>query len=117
MRLNNEGGINDVSRKFPVICKNFFSYCMKEIFNFCITTGVYPDVFKIAQITPSHKKGSLHIKSNYSPVSVLSNLSKVFENLIYNRLRSFCQRSIFHVKTQSGFLKNLIQSWKLNFNG
>ena len=29
MRLNKEGGINDISRKFLVICKNYFSYYLK----------------------------------------------------------------------------------------
>ena len=46
-------------------------------------------VFKIAQITPIHKKGSLRNKSNYRPASVLNNLSKVFENILYNWLLRF----------------------------
>ena len=38
-------------------------------------------------------------------MSVLSNLSKVSENLKYNRLQSFCQISIFLIKNQFGFRK------------
>ena len=37
MRFNKEGGINDVSRKFLVICKNLVFYYLKELFNVCIT--------------------------------------------------------------------------------
>ena len=82
MRLNKEGCINDTSRKFLVIWKSYVSYYLEELIHFFITSGVYPYVFKIAPITPIYKKGSLHNISNYRPVSVLSNLSKVFENLI-----------------------------------
>ena len=57
MRLNKEGSINHISRKILDICKNFVSHYLKELFNFCITSGVYPNVFKIAQISPIHKKG------------------------------------------------------------
>ena len=81
MLLNKEGSIYDISR----------------------TSGVCPNVFKLAQITPRQKKGSLHNISNYRLVSVLSNFSKVFENLIYNRLQSFRQTSNFLEKNQFGF--------------
>ena len=40
------------------------------------------------------------------PVSVLSNLSKVFENLIYKDFQSFCPTSNFLAKNQFGFRKN-----------
>ena len=86
MRLNKEGGTNDISRKFLVICKYYVSCYLKEIIEFCVISGVYPNVFKNAQITPIYKKGPLHNISNYRQVSVLSNHSKVFENLIYDRL-------------------------------
>ena len=89
IRLNKGGGINDCSRKFLVICKNLVSYYLKEPFNFCITSDVYPNVYKNCSNTTILKKGYPHNISNYRPVSVLSNLSKVFENLIYNSLQSF----------------------------
>ena len=56
LQLNKEGCINDVSRKFLILCKNHVSYYLKELFNFCIDSLVFPNVFKIAQITPIHKK-------------------------------------------------------------
>ena len=51
MQLNKEGGINDISRKFLNICKNHVSYYLKELFNFCIVSLVFPNVFKVTQIT------------------------------------------------------------------
>ena len=81
------------------------SYYPKELINFCNISGFYPFVYKFAQVTPIHEKGSLRNISNYRQVSVLSKLNKVFENLIYNRFRSFCQTSKFLAKNQFGFRK------------
>ena len=60
MRINKESSINDVSRKLLVICKKFVSYYLKKLLNSCITSGVYPSVFKIAEIKSIDKKSSLH---------------------------------------------------------
>ena len=56
MQLSKEGVNNDVSRKFRFMCKNHVSYYSKELFNFCIDSLVFPNVFKVAQITPIYKK-------------------------------------------------------------
>ena len=78
MQLNKEGGINDV------MCKNYVSFYLKELFNFGITLGVYTNVFKTAQITHMHKKGSVPAMSIYRPVSVLSNISTVLKIYLSN---------------------------------
>ena len=106
MCLIKEGGINDISRKFLVMCKNHNAYHLNGLLNFCIASGVYSSIFKFIQITPIYKKGSLHYISNYKPVSVLKDLYKGFENIIYNRLQNFCQTSNFLAKNQFGFRKN-----------
>ena len=36
LQLNKEGGINDVSTKFLIMCENHVSYYLKELPNFCI---------------------------------------------------------------------------------
>ena len=71
VQLDKEGGINYVSRKFLIMCEIHVSYYLKELFNFCIDSLVFPKVFIIAQIAPIHKKGS-------NRISVVDNLSKVF---------------------------------------
>ena len=46
--------------------------------------GVFPDDLKHADITAVHKKKDESYKINYKPVSILANVSKIFEKLIYN---------------------------------
>ena len=60
MYLNKEGSINDVSRKFLVMCKHYVSIYLKELFNFSITSDVYPNVFFNCSVyTHSYEKLTL----------------------------------------------------------
>jgi len=55
------------------------------IFNDIIDNGI-PDIWKIAVITPLHKKGSFEEVCNYRPISNLSSIGKIFERCILHRL-------------------------------
>ena len=41
---------------------------------------------KYADVTPIHKKDDKTDKINYRPISILPNLSKVYERLMYNQI-------------------------------
>ena len=49
----------------------------------------FPHSMKLANITPVFKKNDRTDKSNYRPVSILPNLSKVFERCIYKQLSTY----------------------------
>ena len=72
------------------LIKHNICYPLREIINISFTTGVYPDLLKIAQVIPIFKnKGDKMLVSNYRPISLLSNINKIFEKLVYSRLYSF----------------------------
>ena len=52
-------------------------------------TGVFPSVLKTAKVVPVFKKDSKLDYSNYRPISLLSNIEKILEKLMYNRLHTF----------------------------
>ena len=52
-------------------------------------TGVFPSVLKTAKVDPVFKKDSKLNYSNYRPISLLSNIEKILENLTYKRLYTF----------------------------
>ena len=52
-------------------------------------TGVFPSVVKTAKVVPVFKKDSKLNYSNYRPISLLSNIDKILEQLIYQRLCAF----------------------------
>ena len=93
------------------------------IFNQSLTTGTYPARWKTALITPIHKKGSKYDTNNYRPISLLSNVSKVFEKIIDQQIRLHLTELNALGPSQQGFLKGklcqsalLTLSRKLFFN-
>ena len=76
-----------------------------HIFNLSLTTGTFPEAFKIAKVVPIYKKDDSFQVSNYRPVSILSSLSKVLERLVYNRLYCFLTENGLLNQDQYGFRK------------
>ena len=60
-----------------------------KIFNLSFSTGRHPELFKISKTIPVFKKGSRLSVCNYRPISLLSNLNKILEKLLFSRLYKF----------------------------
>ena len=86
--------------------------------------GKFPDILKKDEVTPVYKKDDMNDKQNYRPVSTLSNLSKVLEELnTYSQINTYLSDKFS--KYLTGFCKNLntqhallnlIENWKSNLN-
>ena len=74
-----------------------------DYFNYCIAFGELPDELKHADVIPVHKKNEKCNKTNYRPVSILTNISKIYEKLLYDQL-SKCFDSLL-ATNQCGFRK------------
>ena len=68
------------------------SFC--DIFNLSIATGVFPDSWKIARVSPIFKNGQTDDQSNYRPISVLPVLSRIFEKLIFNQFYKYLDSTL-----------------------
>ena len=66
-------------------------------------TGVFPSVLKTAKVVPVFKKDSKLDYSNYRPISLLSNVEKVLEKLMYKRLYTFLNSNNIIYNLQFGF--------------
>ena len=53
-------------------CSEQLSTPLSILFNKSFQSGVLPSEWRIAFVTPIHKKGSHHLASNYRPVSLTS---------------------------------------------
>ena len=62
---------------------------LKHIFNNSLQKGVFPDSMKIARVIPIFKTGDAQTFSNYRPVSILPQFSKILEKIFHNRLMFF----------------------------
>ena len=74
-----------------VIKENFdvFTTFITENFNNMIENSVFPVSLKQADIKPIHKKDSRSDKENYRPVSILPNLSKIYERCLYTQMNKY----------------------------
>ena len=79
---------------------------IKMIVNKSLAEGVFPSIFKIAQICPIYKKDDKSKCVNYRPISLLSNLSKIIERVMYNRLESYLENNNIIYDHQFGFRKS-----------
>ena len=52
-------------------------------------TGIFPSALKTENIVPALKKDSRLDYSNYHPISLLLNIEKILEKLMYRRLYIF----------------------------
>ena len=98
---------------------DIFTPILLEEFNKSLALAVFPSSIKLANITQLFKKVDRTDKSNYRPISILPNLSKVFEKCIYNQVSVFFDKVLS--KYQCGFRKGfsvmyclmkLLEQWK-----
>ena len=73
------------------------------IINISFLTGKFPKQCKTANITPILKKGNKLDSSNYRPISLLPNISKILEKVMYLRLSKFLDKFDCLYKKQFGF--------------
>ena len=66
-------------------------------------TGQFPSVQKIAKVIPIHKKQSKVDYVNYRPISLLSNIEKIIEKIMYKRLSNFLNINNLIFSLQFGF--------------
>ena len=74
-----------------------------QIFNMSLSTGQFPDSWKVARVAPIYKDGSSSENSNYRPISVLPVVSRLFEKLIYDQLYTYLSNNHLLFTGQSGF--------------
>ena len=89
-----------LKKVFLSICSPFTNICNKSLSN-----GIFPNNMKIAKVIPLFKSGENDIFTNYRPVSLLSQFSKILEKLVDRRLDSFFDKHKILVEQQYGFRK------------
>ena len=76
---------------------------ISKLGNLSFLTGVHPERLKVAKVIPIFKSGSKILTSNYRPISLLSNLNKIMEKLMFVRALSFLEKENVIYDKQFGF--------------
>ena len=84
-------------------CSDLFIDFFTNNFNDSLLKSQFPTQLKVANVTPIHKKGPRTTTGNYRPVSILPNMSKIYEKCIHEQLFSYFETILS--KYQCGFRK------------
>ena len=85
-------GLFSIPNRIVKEFNKLFSIPICQIFNLSIEHGVFPQKMRIAIVIPVRKKDDTEDCNNYRPISLLPNISKLFEKLIKNRLSKVSRR-------------------------
>ena len=85
-------------------CEPGLSYIVAEPFNKCLKESCFPDCWKASSVVPVFKNvGERSTAKNYHPVSLLSVVSKFFEELVNNRIVDHLEKCGLFSDFQYGF--------------
>jgi hypothetical protein len=100
-------GYDGLSNKILKLCGSHVSKPLTYIFNISLTSGICPDRLKYVVIKSCFKKGDKSQIANYRPIAILTGFSKIFELLIFHRLKQHLVSNNILVTEQCGFCDNV----------
>ena len=103
---NKNGGIDNINSKTLKTLVEHITEPLVHIFNNCIEMAIWPNELKMTEVIRIHKSKEKHIVTNYRPISLISNLAKILEKVIHNRITNFINKCEILAKNQYGFRKN-----------
>ena len=120
-KLDNKKSCQEFDIPVKIIKDNIdvFSNFLYNHFNNSLFNSEFPSEFKKADVIPIFKKKDQSNKENYRPISILPNLSKVYERCIYDQIYKYFDK-IFS-PSQCGFRKGysaqncllvMIENWR-----
>ena len=80
---------NDTPTKILKENTEVFAKDLHKNIDFCIENSIFPSDLKVADVTPAFKKKSKTSKDNYRPISILPNVSKIYERCLYNQMQTY----------------------------
>ena len=105
IKLSKASGPNSIQTKLLKDCIHIFSFVLSMLINKSFSEGSFPDFLKLANVIPIFKKNDKNICGNYRPISLLSNISKIYERIFHTQLYNFFDENNLFYQRQFGFRK------------
>ena len=102
---NNATGFDEINAEYLEMSLSDIANPLVYICNMSLAEDVFPTQLKIADIVPLYKCDDPVLFNHYRLVSFLCTLSKVFENVMHNRLIKFMEKFSILYEYQFGFRK------------
>ena len=91
--------------RFLNVIKHELAYPLTILFQSIMACESVPDDWKVANVVPVYKGGSRSVATNYRPISLTSQLCKVFETIVRNQVIEFLESNVLIRNSQHGFRK------------
>lgn len=100
---SNAFGYDAINAKMLKLCSSVICPHITHIVNCCLEAGYFPDIWKIAIVTPLAKITDPKRYEDLRPISILPTLSKILEKVVYKQVYSYIDTSKIIPPIQSGF--------------
>ena len=100
---NKATGSDGTSPHILLLCDESVVLALKIIFSNILSTAIYPDTWKLANVIPICKEGDKQLIKNYRPISLLPVCGKILEKIIFNNLYNYFTTNNLITNNQSGF--------------
>ena len=102
---NKSHGWDNISIRMIKMCGPDLAKPLVIIYKNCLAKGVFPSIWKKANVLPIHKKDIKHNAKNYRPISLLPIFGKILEKIIFDDLYAHFFENNIISEHQSGFRK------------
>lgn len=102
---SNAMGIDQINLKMLTIVMPYCTDVVKHIFNESVKQGIFPDIWKTANVIPIPKVNSPICFNDLRPISILPTIAKVFEKIISTQICEYLETKNILPPEQSGFRK------------
>jgi len=98
-------GADELVPRFLNLIKQELACPLTILFQSIMACESVPDDRKEANVVPVYKGGSRNVASNYRPISLTSQLCKVFETIVRDQVMEFLETNVLIRNSQHGFRK------------
>ena len=100
---NKASGLDNISARLLKEASPIVTRSLTFIINLSITTGIFPNAWKRARVSPIFKENLKTDPNNYRPISVLPVVSKLIKRVVFNQLYEYLNNNKLLTESQSGF--------------
>ena len=104
---------DEISNKMLKAVAKDVSVPLNILFNRSFRECKFSDIWSYSNVIPIPKKGDSSDPSNFRPVSLLSNVAKLQERIVFKNIYNFLMENDLLYKYQSGFLPNHSTTYQL----
>ena len=114
---NKSHGLYSCPTKLLKCSCDIMSPVLANFLNKSVSLGEYPSKLKMSKIIPIYRADDETDACNYRPISLLSNFNRIFEKIMYNRMKVFIEKhhhvdhKIFFDKFNYYGFRGIVNQW------